>query len=372
VTDDVARRYFAIAVSKSEDPRDGFEQWITTESNYSDWPRVGVGDGVLVVAHNACKNPDNSDPCGDGDHTSVVNNTRALRPMLYAFRTADMSAGHNLIDNWKVYPYQIGGGSIFPVQHHGDTGGWTYALKPNDTLLDGYRFEKSFGTLPTLNSTTGIVFGGLSGYRESIHFHGGNLYLASGIKQADRFPNLFPERWDVRGLKLPIIEGSGNSWAIGLCPGTPGCLDFSFGTRAAGDGADDLWSYEMPSMAVNDNGDMAIIFGRVPVVVPSGKGQEARYTLYYDDSRGLQGSHVLHEGDTVLKDKFCSGGVQDPVATAENYWHIWYGGDGCDTQSHYQDYGTAVADPEGNFWFAHSFADSTLKTFRMVGGKVKP
>jgi hypothetical protein len=31
-----------------------------------------------------------------------------------------------------------------------------------------------------------------------------------------------------------------------------------------------------------------------------------------------------------------------------------------------------VADPEGNFWFAHSFADSTLKTFRMVGGKVKP
>src|SRR5262249_2354109 len=158
------------------------------------------------------------------------------------------------------------------------------------------------------------------------------------------------------------ISETDSGWVIGPCPG-PNCLDFSFGTRGPGDGSDDLWSYEMSSLAVNDNGDMAMVFGRVPLFSAAGKVQEARYSVYYDDSRGLQGSQVLQEGDTVLKDKYCSGGVTDPVATAENFWHIWYGSDDCSTQSDYQDYGTAVVDADGkHFWFAHSFADSTTKS----------
>src|SRR5262249_7997000 len=54
-TSNVIRRFVAIAISRSEDPRDGFDQVMTTESNYSDWPRIATGDGVIVVAHSACK-----------------------------------------------------------------------------------------------------------------------------------------------------------------------------------------------------------------------------------------------------------------------------------------------------------------------------
>jgi len=283
----------------------------------------------------------------------------------------DLKKGSKIPDNWKFYPFQTDGGTIYPVQHHGDTGGWTYAVRPNDELItQAFRFASGWSSQPSLDSTLAVLFGGLTNYRESIHYQGNNLYLAAGIKQADRIPFAFPERWNVRGLKVPITDTS-SGWLLGPCPSSA-CLDFNFGTRGPGDGSDDLWSYEMGSMAVNDSGDMAIVFGRVPLIAAAGRGQEARYLLYYNDSRGEQSSNVLQEGDVVLKDKYCSGGVTEPVETTENYWHVWYGNDGCTTQSDYQDYGTAVADPEGNFWFAHSFADSTLKTFRMVGGKVKP
>ena len=46
-----ARRYIAIAVSRSEDPRDGFNEYITTTSNYADWPLAAVGENGIVAGH---------------------------------------------------------------------------------------------------------------------------------------------------------------------------------------------------------------------------------------------------------------------------------------------------------------------------------
>jgi hypothetical protein len=46
-------RFYAFAVSRTEDPRDGFEQYMTTESNYRDFPRLTVHGNRLLVAHNA-------------------------------------------------------------------------------------------------------------------------------------------------------------------------------------------------------------------------------------------------------------------------------------------------------------------------------
>jgi hypothetical protein len=370
-TDDVARRYVAIAVSRSEDPRDGFEQWITTESNYSDWPRLGVGDGVLVVAHNACKSPDHEDPCDNG-HADVLNNTEALRPMMYAFRTADLVGGDRSPKNWKVYPYQVHGGSFYTVVHRGPTAGWTYLVKPQGESLDVYRFDASkWNTQPTLHKESMALSGGTSGFREAVTYWNSSLYLACGVKRAERVPNVSPERWAVRGLRLPVWA-TPTGWRVGPCPGV-GCLDFTFGSRADDDAPGDVWSYEMPSLAVNDDGDMAIAFGRVPISTSASAGQEARYTLYYHDERGLQGSRLVQAGDVVLQDFYCKDNTREPVATAENFWHVWFAAGSCLTQRHYQDYGTAVVDPDGiHFWFAHAHADAARGGFKMVGGMIEP
>ena len=50
INDLIVRRFFAFAISRSEDPRDGFDTYISTENNYSDWPRIATAPGQLVVA----------------------------------------------------------------------------------------------------------------------------------------------------------------------------------------------------------------------------------------------------------------------------------------------------------------------------------
>ena len=45
----LVRRYWAFAVSKSEDPSAGFYQWMMTEAHWTDFPRVTVNDGVMVI-----------------------------------------------------------------------------------------------------------------------------------------------------------------------------------------------------------------------------------------------------------------------------------------------------------------------------------
>ncbi|HEX6737841.1 MAG TPA: hypothetical protein VF310_06210 [Vicinamibacteria bacterium] len=376
--DRAVRRFFAIAVSKTEDPRDGFHQWMTTESNYADWPRMATGDGVLVVAHSACKNPDESDPCGNGDHDETPLLTTALRPMLYAFNMDDLAANHLAPRNWKVCPYETGGGTIYPVFHHGTTAGWTYAVRVGGDTDDlrVYRFKARWEEPLGLHQAS-VDVGGLSAFREGIHYRGGSLYLAGGILAEERVPDVAPERWRVRGLRLPVFETQ-DGWRVGPCPG-PECLDFDLGYNASDDDEGDIWSYEMGSMAVNEDGDMIVVFGRVPIHIKSSRGQEVRYAIHYRDSRGLQGSRALQEGDTTLRDTFCDGGVKEHNPTVEPYWHAWRdetdsgGTVVCEDQDDYQDYANATVDPTGKaFWIVHAHADATRSGYRMVGGKVVP
>jgi hypothetical protein len=47
----LARRFIAIAVSKTEDPRDGFWEYILV-NDYADWPRMAVHGPFLILGHN--------------------------------------------------------------------------------------------------------------------------------------------------------------------------------------------------------------------------------------------------------------------------------------------------------------------------------
>jgi hypothetical protein len=368
----VARRYVAIAVSRTEDPRDGFDQYATTESNYSDYPRIESGDGLLVVAHNACKGPEGNDICGT-DHQDIAGNAMALRPMATVYRIDDMIGRQPAPRNWKIYPYLVGGGTFFPVAHHGDSGGWTYLVKPTSGI-DIYRFKQpinNWDDIPTLQKDSFVLDGGTSGFREAIHFQNGKLYLGSAVSVAARVPNVSPERWHVRGVRIPIASTS--NLKVGPCPGTSGCLDFDFGLHALEDAPGDELSYELGSLVPDKDGNMLLVYGRVPVKMNNPIGQEARFSIYYNDSRGLVRSRLIHAGGTVLKDTFCSGGNMETTPVAENYFHIWYGDSVCNSQSHFQDYGTAAVDPDGkSFWIAHAYADGTLKTFKMVAAKITP
>ena len=195
-TDPGVRRYFAVAVSKTEDPRDGFWQYMTTESNYADWPRVIAQHGVVVMSHNSYQTQEARE---------------GPTPTAYVFAMDSMRAGRARVASRKVYERETGG-NIVPVANHGSiTGNWTSLSRRDGEVLHLY----SFRTLASLAQTTGLVHdsvavgAGLPDKRNLFDVRrGNNLYVAGHLKVTDAVANASPARYSVRVLRLPLVLGA--------------------------------------------------------------------------------------------------------------------------------------------------------------------
>lgn len=365
----VANRFFAIALSKTENPADGFFQYMDTESNYSDWPRAGINDGVLVIAHNSCKQPDDVDPCkilAKGASVTVPRNFGALRPTAYVFNLKEMESGGPTPPNWKLYPFQTGAGSVFPVVHHASSDGWTFMVHSGSSGAEFFGFKQTsqWGKIPEIKHSNTLPGSVVSGFKESFHFQNNQVFFGGAIQVAPRVPNNIPAQYRVRGIAIPL-SAAGDNLSAGPCDDD--CEVFSLGLEDSAPGA--IQGYEMSSLAPNAAGDLFMAFGRIPIMMKTPTGQEARFTIFFHDSRGLQASQPIHTGDVVLKDVDCPNG--ENTATVEDYWHVWYKTGTCPQQKNFLDYATAVSDPDGvSFWFAHAFA--TKGGFKFVAGKVTP
>ena len=99
-------RFYAFAVSKTEDPRDGFHQYMTTETNYRDFPRLTMNGDFLLVAHNAS----NGRADTDGD-----------RPVLSAYHLPSLRQGVDDPPNWQYYSSDLNDAPrVFLVCHRGN------------------------------------------------------------------------------------------------------------------------------------------------------------------------------------------------------------------------------------------------------------
>ena len=106
----------------------------------------------------------------------------------------------------------------------------------------------------------------------------------------------------------------------------------------------------MPSLAVAASGDMVFVYGRIPVQTAAPLFPEARYSVYYADSRGLRRSRVLQAGEWMPVAPFDDAATTATVVT-------WQGGPSK------LDHTAAVVDPvdDQTVWMAAAFADSTLQ-----------
>lgn len=340
------RRYFVVAVSRTEDPRDGFQAYINTESNYSDWPRVGLGNGVLIVAHQA--------------HKAVTD----WKPMAYVFAISDMALGSPEPRNWKIDPFQTNGGNILPVTHLGSSSGWNHMIHPNGATWDVFSFQNSattFSALPTLRKTSVDLGVPVSGFSEGVVFRNGKLHFAGVTKKAERIVNLAPEQYSVRLVRVPLsFDANGFPKASNLS--SEGFLDFDYGGRAASDLVNQRFSYEKPSLAVNAAGDILVSFGRVPI--NSLTPQEVRYFIFRNATNDFEGSRLLKPGTALLTFTYPDA----TTFTAVPYWHL----EGDDNAAHFIDYANAVVDPSDDmtFWMTHEFSNGSA--YKMVVGRVSP
>src|SRR5205807_4599654 len=161
--DALVRRYFAFAISKTEDPRDGFYQWMSTENNYADWPRITVNNGSLVVAHNS---------------------PQEGKPLAYVFAVDALKNGDpnppNFVYDDTMLGIQPGQNNrvLVPVTHYGDSGGLTYFVRPgNPVQIFAFPKPGNPWTGPAIQKTSIQLDSAPSMLRAGAIFRANKLYL---------------------------------------------------------------------------------------------------------------------------------------------------------------------------------------------------
>lgn len=308
------RRYFAFAVSKTEDPRDGFEQWITTDSNYADWPRMAVANGLMTVAHNS---------------------PQSGKPFAYVFSEADMLAGSAQPVNWYYTATDFPGAArVLPVTQYGESGGITYLVAVGSPIrIFGFVAPATVLMVPPVAGISFPIDPPMGGQADNPKYRNGFFYFCSNAA-------LVEGRLHVRVTRIPVSYQQGH-----ILFSMIGYLDYSFGKNGPGDAAEDLISYEKPALSVNKNGDCAIVYGRVGYITAKHVYPEVRYSLLYHGEAIPRPSTLVHEGEF---------GAQAPSLVL--------------------DLANAAVDPldDRTLWLCHAYADREQMRYRIVVARVDP
>jgi hypothetical protein len=314
---DLTRRYVAFAVSKTEDPRDGFYQYILTETNYRDWPWLSVNGDAFVISH-------------QGDDTITG-------PVATVFSVSAIKNGVQHPPYFRYYTADVDGiKRVLPPTHYGP--GLTLLLGSNDNKglrIFGFAPSNDMWTAPKLLTASINFNDGLPSFRGAV-YRNDKLYLVSPLEVE---ANGDTKRYSVRVARIPL-EKMGSSLSASK-DSAKGFLDRFFGRNARSDAPGDRLSYEKISMAVNKNGDMFFGYRRNPFASANPLYPEARYTVWYANETKQRRSYLLRKGDAACTAKI--------------------------------DYTTAVVDPSDDktFWVALPYADST-GAYRTVVAKISP
>jgi len=320
--DDLVRRFVVFAVSKTEDPRDGFHQYIITESNVRDWPWMATNGNAFVTAHR-------------GESESG--------PVATVFSISSLKSGEQHPPYFRYYSKDVNNIlAVMPPTHHQNAAGLVYLLGKNKgKRLDIFAFQQTIDpwTAPPLLKTfvdfsdkpnvTGAV------YRQN------KLYLIDPYLAEEKGE---AQRYSVRVVRVPV-ERLGGELIKASTDSAKGYLDYFFGRNAPSDSPNDRISYERPSVAVNKNGDMLFGYGRYPFVSEKTLHPEARYTLWYGNEAKQRRSQLLRVGEAANSR----------------------------TVSVQIDYTTAVVDPadDTSFWVALPYVNSSGQ-YKTVVGKISP
>ncbi|HXB69159.1 MAG TPA: hypothetical protein VNY05_12995 [Candidatus Acidoferrales bacterium] len=341
-------RFYAVAVSKTEDPRDGFEQYMTTESNFRDFPRLTIHGDRLLVAHN------HSVGGGEGE-----------KPVLSAFDLPSLRQGVPDPPNWQYFPNDVNGAlRVFLVSHNGDTGGMSFLMDPQgDNLLRIPAFptagQPALAPNPVFAEATlpsPAPWPGPFGV-----FRNKTLHITGSVQITARAPNVAPPRFSVHVVRVPMSAISTSQVTVNA----GGIVDRFFGLNAGSDDPSDKVTYDTPGFAVNKQEDAIYTYGRTGVTTKNPLLPEVRYSVWLHGDEAQKRSTLLQEGSyrpTWFYDASATDSIPaETVATSV-------------THAYKLDYSTAVVDPvdDHSFWFIHEYADGATKSWKTVIGVVDP
>jgi len=285
----LARRYLVFAVSNTEDPRGGWQQYISTDSNYVDWPLAAISKHLLLMGHKGAPEDANKPALtvvsldaieqGQDDPPFYLLDQAAFGGQGYPAPALGYGNTHGLA--WLLNNAAPAGGPlrIFAVPD--------IAPQPGDPSLPG-----ALKVLETKATLTPPITGSL---RVPPVYRDGKLHIGSTVLRQAATDNA-PARNNVRPTAIPVTTKS-----LGITASTKKSegfrdLGLGFGRNAPEDDPADIVSYELPTLTANDDGDMLAVYGRLGVTTETPLKLEARYSLWYHDEKLPRRSAVLKAG----------------------------------------------------------------------------
>jgi hypothetical protein len=323
------RRFIAIAVSRTEDPRKGFHRYVLVDE-YADWPKMTIAERYLVLAHMSSAHV----YVFDADALAAGNPTHG------AVRVASLDG--------RTFP---GARHLNPVTQRGPSEGVTLLVGTDGggdlTLFGLLDPEPARAAPPVALPPISVRVGGqLGGFTNNAVYRGGMLYLAWDECEPGS-TSCLPRH--LRLLRLPVTRSGASRLEASRDPAR-GFLDLRIGGREPDDAADDVVDYAMPVLDVNAAGDVVIGYARHGHTTKKPLPFELRYSILYHGETtprpGVLVSHGTWEGAPDIRDNGKVG----------------------------IDLGGAEVDPsdDATVWFSHALSDGAMRWYRQLTTAVRP
>lgn len=370
----LALRFIAIAVSKTEDPRDGFWEYILV-NDYADWPRMAVHGPLLVLSHNgddnvflfdadALANPDKSQP--------KVQRSLALNKILTPIEVEMNGIG-------KIGRGFLNGANfgfpdnILPVVQHDERENPTNprmktlfpidpkeAAKKTPTFLVGYS-DKTITVFafddppkdqffPPLMSASLTLDHPVPWSQTDAVYRDGKIYLAGEEAISSLGARIL---FGVRAIGIPVFRSDllGKAGIVLSKSSQSGFFNVAYNLATPGG---HLFSYEQPAIEVNRNDDAVIGSCRTGItplaVTPDEFPSAVHDIIFHGRANQTPQDTVIRRGDFL------------PTSVAGSGHLIAL------------DLSGAALDPidDTTVWLFHAFGDKTTGGLEGVFAKVKP
>lgn len=324
-----ARRFIAVAVSRTEDPRKGFHRYILVEK-YSDWPKIGLQNRYLVLGHRS------------EAHAYVFD----------ADKLAAGNPGRGPVRLARLGPDAFPGARFLaPVTHESPTGNMTFLVGTDgsDRVIPFGLFDPGGAAAapPVVITGPALSIGHELRTIEGNAVHrDGRLYMTwdECAPEAERCAYR-----RVRVTRIPVSATGARPPAIAASTGA-GFLSLAFGGREPDDAPGDVIDYKKPALDVNRRGDVVIVYSRRGVRTRSPLFPEVRYSILYGGEAAPRPGVLLARGTT--------GDLPDINDNAAAGIDLAY----------------AQVDPSDDHtvWVTHAYADQDAGWFKQIVAAVKP
>ncbi len=297
--DKVNREYLAFAISKTDDPADGFNQYLLGHSAFGDWPLLGFSEHFVSITF------------------------RYPGSLVYLVSMKDVLAGVPNPRTW-IYPAEAFPGSSYvaPVAAPEPANGYTFLVGAPSNPMHVYAIPQpgNFAKMPpVLKVEIKLDLGKLDAQRAAAILRGGSLHFVS-----------LTDDWIMRYTRIPVWF----PWQTSVVSGSSlnGFMDKMLNPDAPKlrKGAPNGWM-SSPIIAVNKHLDLVAGFLRTG---PDGKPPvpEARYIVLYGGENEPRRSGLLRAGVSLAADPQVDfqGAAVDPDDDRTVWLLQVYPGPGCE------------------------------------------